>query len=240
MTQPKLYEFLSAAEACASSARRDDAEALSHCAALDDFMDRTIQSRMKVPVASLLRLSARSMYCAAIRTALTGYRAALFPTLRASLEAVCYAQEIEVAPNLADVWLNRHKDEGAHKACRKAFGKAVSHTSKRFSARMPDNPDFVMQIYDSMIDDGAHPNVRSIVRAIRFTETDSHHEVSVGLVVPEAVEIALYCCFEIGLFTSWLMADPSDSDRAFWEEAMQLNEIKERWGEKLLAAQAAD
>lgn len=229
-----LYQFMEAARDCSKSALESNAVALSRCAELDAFIDRTASSRLKPPMAALLRINARGMICASINTALIGYRAALFPTLRASLEAVCYAQEIERRPELSDAWVNRHRSDEDRKRSRKAFGDAVSNTCKRFGRLMPDNAGLVRQIYDAMIDDGAHPNVRSILPSVRMKETETHHEFSIGLVIPERVEIALFCCYEIGLFTSWLMGDLENLDEDFWIEASRLNEVKNDWENELL------
>jgi hypothetical protein len=100
---------------------------------------------------------------------------------------------------------------------------------------MPDNAGLVRQMYEAMIDDGAHPNVRSILPSVRMKETETHHKVAIGLVVPERVEIALFCCYEIGLFTSWLMGDLDQPDEDFWKEAARLNEVKNDWENELLA-----
>jgi len=233
-----LFEFLETAKGCAESARVENAVALSRCADLDAFIGRSTSTRLEIPVAAILRLSVRAMFCSSVNTALIGYRAGLFPTLRASLEAACYAQEIESKPHLADVWLKRHESPAARKKCRKSFGDAVTNTCKRLGKRMPANAGLISQMYDAMIDDGAHPNVRSILPSIRMTETDTHHEVAIGSVVPGDVERSLFCCYEIGLFTSWLLGDLETLDKLFWEEASRLNEIKNSWEQELINSKA--
>lgn len=85
-----------------------------------------------------------------------------------------------------------------------------------------------------MIDDGAHPNVRSILRFVRMTETDTHHEVAIGIVDPNDVEASLFCCYEVGLFTSWLLSDLENLDVNFWKEASRLNDIKNEWEKELI------
>lgn len=231
---PPLFEFLDTAKKCAEAARVDNTTALSRCADLDAFIGRSTSDRLDSPLAAILRLSSRAMFCSSINTALIGYRAGLFPTLRACLEAACYAQEIESKPHLAEVWLKRQESPEAHKKCRRAFGEAVKATCKRLSKRMPDNAGLVSQMYDSMIDRGAHPNVRSILPCIRMTETDTHHEVAIDFVVPGDVEASLFCCYEIGLFTSWLLGDLEKLDEPFWEEASRLNDIKNTWEQELI------
>lgn len=229
-----LFKFLDTAKDCAEAARAANIEALSRCADLDAFIARSTSARLNIPVAAILRLSARAMFCSSINTALIGYRAGLFPTLRASLEAACYAQEIESKPHLADIWLHRQESPEAHKKCRRSFGEAVKNTCKRLGKRMPANAGLISQMYDSMIDDGAHPNVRSILPSIRMSETDTHHEVAIGFVVPGDVEASLFCCYEIGLFTSWLLGDLEKTDEDFWEEAARLNNIKNLWEQELV------
>jgi len=228
-----LYQFMEAAQDCAEAARDSDALALSRCAELDSFIARATSDRLNSPVPSVLRLSARGMFCAAVSVALTGYHAAIFPLLRASLEAVCYAQEIAINPELRDVWVLRDRSEQDRKKCRGAFTGAVGNTCKRFSEFLPDNAGMVLKAYNLMIDSGAHPNPRSIFPSLRVRETDTHHEVAIGFVVPSQVEFSLFCCYEFGLVTSWLIGEFNLNNQDFWEEATLLNAIKNDWEREL-------
>ncbi|RJU11738.1 hypothetical protein XcmpCFBP7700_11455 [Xanthomonas campestris] len=237
-TPRSLYRFLEAASDCAKGAFQSNASAVRRCAELDAFIEKSAAARLQVPTATLLRLSARGMFCASINTALIGYRAAIFPTLRACLEAACYAQVIEQKPELGDVWAKRHRDQDARKRCRAEFSDAVKKTCKRFGKLMPENAGLITDMYDSMIDDGAHPNVRSIIPSIKMEETNTHFEVGLGLVLPSRVETSLFCCFEIGLFTSWLMTDLDEIDENFWIEAANLNEMKNEWEKEILGGRA--
>lgn len=229
-----LLSFLDAAQRCAQESLNSNAVALSRCAELDSFINSSASSRVAVPVAAILRMNARAMFGASINTATIGYRAGLFPTLRACLEAACYAQEVEITPGLTDVWLNRHRSNEDRKISRKAFGGAVSNTCRRLGILMPDNSGLVSRMYDAMIDDGAHPNVRSILPSIRVSDTEERYELSIGMVVPQNVEYSLFCCYEIGLFTSWLMTDLDVYDEEFWREAARLNEVKNEWERELI------
>lgn len=235
-TSLPLWAFLQSAQSGSTAALNLHRKALQRCAELDAFMGSAATSGAKEALVGVLRLAARGLYCASIHTALLGYHAALFPTLRASLESVCYAQEISLRPELGKIWLQRHDSEESKKAARKAFNDAVSKTSKRFGQAMQHNEGMVMRAYDVMIDHGAHPNVRSIVSALRHRDTATHHEVALGMVVPSAVEWCLFCCFEMGLFTSWMMTDFDTPDTQFWAEASRLNDMKDEWEQELESA----
>lgn len=226
----ELFQYLDAAEQCSGAVREQQAIALGRCAEIDALLVRASSLPPKtIPVAGLLKMSARGMFFASVRTALTGYRAALFPTLRASLEAACYAQEVEEHPELSDIWMSRHKSEEARKQCRKKFSDAVPHCCDRLGQRMPDNARLIRSVYDHMIDDGAHPNVRSIVPGLHFEDKEDVVELSLGFVVPEQVRNSLFCCYEIGLFTAWVMGNVEPMDHDFWIEASRLNDQKNDW-----------
>jgi hypothetical protein len=79
---------------------------------------------------------------------------------RAMLEDAAYAVHIHRNPALGKVWLDRHQNQAALKASRKAFThEAVSasvtaanmHAGKRFN-----------EMYQKTIDWGGHPNERSV------------------------------------------------------------------------------
>ncbi len=94
---------------------------------------------------------------------------------------------------------------------------------------MPDNARLIRSVYDHMIDDGAHPNVRSIVPGLHFEDKEDVVELSLGFVVPEQVRNSLFCCYEIGLFTAWVMGNVEPMDHDFWIEASRLNDQKNDW-----------
>jgi hypothetical protein len=98
---------------------------------------------------------------------------------------------------------------------------------------MPGNTGLVMEMYQSMIDDGAHPNVRSVLRRLQINETDSHVELQLHLLSGHAAEYALFCCFEIGLFTTWVVANQEPLSEEFWNEANRLNEAKNGWEQRM-------
>ncbi|WP_372158169.1 hypothetical protein ACCP96_07335 [Xanthomonas campestris pv. fici] len=231
-----LYRFLANASDCAQDAVKTNSEAVRRCAELDAFIEKSAASRVHGSAATVLRMSARGMFCASVHTALIGYGAAIYPTLRACLEAACYAQIIEQKPELSEVWFKRHQDDDARKKCRREFSDAVSKTCKRFGNLMPDNAGLISSLYDVMIDHGAHPNVRSIISALKIQETDTHYQVELGVVLPNNVEALLFYCFEAGLFTAWLMTDLNKADEDFWVEAASLNEMKNEWEEQLFVS----
>lgn len=231
-----LISYLDAADACALYARERQQTALNLCGEVDALFGMAAKdavSKSQPPACALLNLNSRALYWAAVRIALSGHTATTFPVLRACLEAACYSNEIAHSPDLQTVWLARHQSSESMKACRSAFGKAVDQSCKRLGKRMPDNVGLVMGMYQSMIDDGAHPNVRSVLRRLQINETDTHIELQLNLLSGHVAEYALFCCFEIGLFTTWVIANQEPLSEEFWNEANRLNEAKNAWEQKM-------
>lgn len=227
-----LVGYLDAGDTCALYAREHQQTALNLCSEVDTLFEMAAKdaaSKSQPPACALLNLNARALYWAAVRIALSGHTAASFPVLRACLEAACYSNEIAHRPDLQTIWLDRHQNSESMKACRSVFGKAVDQSCKRFGKRMPDNAGLVMGMYQSMIDDGAHPNVRSVLRRLQINETDTHVELQLNLLSGHVAEYALFCCFEIGLFTTWVIANQEPLSEEFWNEANRLNEAKNAW-----------
>ena len=112
-------------------------------------------------VPALLLIRAHCAYRAACEAALAGQTVEAFIMIRALLEASGYAAHISINAGLDEIWLRRHDSDPKHlKAAKDEFtvGKVRSsiekrdkHTASRF-----------INLYDTSIEFGAHPNERSI------------------------------------------------------------------------------
>lgn len=95
---------------------------------------------------------------AAIRMALAGHVASIFPLARSALESSCYAFLLSKDVSLVPIWTNRENGEAGRKACRRAFANAVSETTRRLRVSQVEAAEYIQGLYDSSITYGAHPN----------------------------------------------------------------------------------
>jgi hypothetical protein len=148
------------------------------------------------PMPLVLALQGHASYLGAVRAALAGHVAAVYPGLRALIESALYALLMVKNPKLVDVWLHRHESERAKKDCREAFTYSKSLANLKLC-----DTDFALRIdyaYTATIDMGAHPNVRAVVPHITFKEVDQRTELSFAyLYGADAHETrrALLACF---------------------------------------------
>jgi hypothetical protein len=164
------------------------------------------------PLASVVALNAHMLWLAAVRLAMTGHAAAVYPVQRTALESACYAFLMMKAPRLEDVWAQRERNREARRACRKAFGSAVDAVARRFNADSPGSGDWILDAYEAAIDFGAHPNARSVLMHVSFgTEEGGNFErlSLAGLHDSKGVETvrALMAGLDYGLAIALILAN---------------------------------
>jgi len=160
----------------------------------------TQESPMK-PVPMMSAMNAFMLLLASFRVALSGHPAAVFPLVRTSLEAACYAFLMNSDPELEQIWLDRHRDVEGLAKCRKAFTPAVKNTSAAINQIQDGSGDFIRQMYEAAIDFGGHPNVSSVMRHLSLRETEEQNHVNLaglyGAAAPATAQ-ALVACLEFG------------------------------------------
>lgn len=136
MTTPKvelgdgLTQYMALADETARELLLSDNKLVATLRAYDEYFRRDLWLHVS-PTPSIgfvLFLNAYQMFLAGVRTALGGHAVAIFPVLRTALESAAYGFLIEQKPELAAIWINRHRSEADKKASRNAFTfeKAVS------------------------------------------------------------------------------------------------------------------
>lgn len=122
-------------------------------------------------VSAMLFLRAHAAFRAACEHSAAGQVGDVFPALRACLEYAIYALHIHRKPAAAEIWLRRHDDEVAAKACKNEFKiaslrnslvAANKHAAERFD-----------KLYQDAIDFGAHPNERAITGNLTIIESEN-------------------------------------------------------------------
>lgn len=120
-----------------------------------------------------LFFAAHSTYLAAVRTATAGHTAAVWPLVRAALEAALYAVIVSGDDALAQKWADPEFDR--RERSRLFTAKKGIELVRADSA---DIASYISQVYETSIDFGAHPNRLGVVRHLEFGETDENYEMS--------------------------------------------------------------
>jgi hypothetical protein len=156
-----------------------------------------------------LSLNAYTLWTSAVRMALTGHEAAVYPLLRTAVESACYALVITRNPQLGGIWSARHDGEGERKAARKAFTPAVGDAAVILEAFEPGLGGFVLQLYDACIDFGAHPNTRGVMNHVHGVPREGEQEeFGLGSIYPgDSLQVfrALVAVIEAGRGISMLL-----------------------------------
>jgi hypothetical protein len=119
------------------------------------------------PIPVMLSMNSYMNYMASVRVAMSGHSSAVFPILRSSLESACYSYLMTQHDNLEQVWLERHAGPLQMKACRDAFSSAVKDVARTLNEKHGQPEGWINEAYQSTIDYGAHPNVKSIMDHIQ-------------------------------------------------------------------------
>lgn len=129
------------------------------------------------PTAGSLFVYTYYYWLAALRIALSGHASAVYPVLRTSLESACYGYLIAKQPALADIWLERDRNDDTRKRFRRAFGQGVSEMAKHPDVA-PDLSTAISDMYQAAIAFGGHPNPRGILDHLQLRDGGEMHEMS--------------------------------------------------------------
>jgi hypothetical protein len=176
MTAPKvelgdgLTQYMALADETARELLLSDNKLVATLRTYDKYFRRDLWFHV-CPTPSMgfvLFLNAYQMFLAGARTALGGHAVAIFPVLRTALESAAYGFLIEQKPELAAIWINRHRSEADKKASRNAFTfeRAVSGLKDK----APDIYVLARAAYEGAIDYGAHPNPKGVFGHVSIDE----------------------------------------------------------------------
>ncbi|SDO66576.1 hypothetical protein SAMN04488595_101452 [Ralstonia sp. 25mfcol4.1] len=110
-----------------------------------------------------LFFAAHSTYLAALRTATAGHAAAVWPLVRAALEAALYAVIVSEDDSLAHKWADPDLD-------RKERSRLFTAKKGIEAVRAESEPmaSYISQVYETSIDFGAHPNRLGVVSHLEY------------------------------------------------------------------------
>lgn len=180
-----IDDYFDTTDAITAALRQENSPILQTLRGFDGYFRKTLwrEAGGIGPMAMVLSMNAYLLFLAGVRVAMTGHVTACFPVLRTALESACYGYLIAKDPELSVVWINRHKDAASKKACRKAFGSAVTDVAKRVEREQPGGGQWLADAYDAAIDFGAHPNIKSVFEHVRILEDvpeDSYFRVNLA------------------------------------------------------------
>ncbi len=186
------------------------------------------------PVPALLSLNAFMLYLAGIRVAMSGHTAAMFPVLRTALESGCYAYRMSEDESLCQVWLDRNKGDTERKLARRKFNSAVRETADAINKIQDESGSIILEIYERTIDEGAHPNVASVIDNISFDSERNDGYTGVSLVAMYGHDSwqtrrALVACLDYGFVIALVLTCALNKmDQRHQDGLNALNELKER------------
>jgi hypothetical protein len=113
-----------------------------------------------------------------------------YAVLRAAIEQAWYALHIAKdpqPPNRAKVWLGRNKNEVAKSKCKSEF--TVANVRRTHESLDSVTAEQLHQLYETMIDFGAHPNQRGVLGTMGKSATGKEINYQVGILFIDTVRL---------------------------------------------------
>lgn len=122
----------------------------------------------------------RSLFLSAVRIGCGGQSADVYPLVRTMIESSLYAWYINQDSDRFNVWIKRMDDVQARNKARHLFsyGKIMNEYEKAH----PITAKVIKEIYDFHIDNGAHPNVFSVLSGMKMKEDDDSTYIDCPLI----------------------------------------------------------
>lgn len=170
-------------------------------------------SRQELLIPRFLIARTRSSFFASIRLSMSGQVPEACAVLRAGIEQAWYVLHIAKDPHPPErvtVWLRRNDDQSSKSRCKNEFKiRNVHSTHQSFDSVTAKQ---LYELYERMIDLGAHPNPQGVLTAMNFSETEEETICQVGLIAPKVVPVlfALKTAVEvaIGMFKVYQLIFP--------------------------------
>ena len=149
-------------------------------------------SRQELLIPRFLIVRTHSSFLASIRLSMSGQVPESYAVLRAGIEQAWYALHIAKDPHPAErvtVWLCRNDDESSRSRCKNEFKvQNVRSTHQSFDSVTAKQ---LHELYERMIDLGAHPNQQGVLTAMNLSETEEETTCQVGLLAPKVVPVLM-------------------------------------------------
>ena len=146
--------------------------------------------RQELLVTQFLMVRTHSSFLGAIRLAMSGQLSESYVILRVAIEQAWYALHIAMDPRPPErvtVWLRRNEDEASKDKCRKEF--TVARVRSTHESTDSETAKKLQNLYDLMIDFGAHPNQLGLMASLSKSETDDEVNFKVGILFPDDASV---------------------------------------------------
>jgi hypothetical protein len=170
LNYPKVYDLMQRVNALFVSA----AEAV----------ERDNNEVLLLPRLFLIRT--RAAFLAASRLAMAGQMPESFPILRLAIELAWYALHIAKDPSpsaRAAIWLKRGEAKSETQACKNEF--KIANVRATHVQIDPAHESHMHQLYESMIDLGAHPNQLGLFSSVGSESEGNSTTYRVGILYPK-------------------------------------------------------
>lgn len=157
-------------------------------------------NREEFLVPRFLMVRTHSSFLAGLRLAMSGQVSEAFPVLRSAVECTWYSLHIAKDPNgteRAEMWLRRNEDAVSKSRCKSEF--TVAKLRQTHDALDPNTAKDLHEIYEDLIDFGAHPNQFGVMTAMRKSGGEKQIDFSVGILHAEPLTIVLGLRMAVGV-----------------------------------------
>jgi hypothetical protein len=147
-------------------------------------------NREEFLVTRFLIVRTHSSFLAAIRLAMSGQLSESYAVLRAAIEQTWYALYMAKdpqPPNRVKVWLCRNHDEISKSKCKSEF--TVTNVRSTHDSLDSVTAKQLHQLYETMIDFGAHPNQLGVLMAMNKSVTEQANSYQVGIIFTDIVPL---------------------------------------------------
>ena len=134
-------------------------------------------------------LRAHSNFLAACRLGWSGQIPECYAVLRSCLENSLYGLYLANNPNSRETWLHRHDTDESKKAVRKEFQITRMLELVKFLDR--SEGEVAELLYERTIDQGSHPNERTLTQMLQVNENPNHVEFKMIYVVDDVEQLKL-------------------------------------------------
>jgi hypothetical protein len=141
-------------------------------------------------VPRFLLVRVHSSILAAVRAGMSGQVGEAFVLLRSGIEQSWYALHMATGPEAerrTDIWLKRNEGAAETAACRTEF--TVKNVRSTHEGLDPVTAAQLQQLYEKLIDYGAHPNQMGVFTSLGSQESATDVTFSVGILYPSELPV---------------------------------------------------
>jgi len=171
----------------------------------EEAIENDGHEELLVPRFLIVRAHASAL--AGLRLAMSGQTIEAFPVLRSAVELAWYALHIAKDPSSPErvtIWLNRNESDTAKARCKSEF--TIGNVRRTHEGLDANTAGTLLQLYEQLIDFGAHPNQFGVMAAMTKSESAKQVNFSVGILSPQPLATAFALRMAVGVAIGALKA----------------------------------